>query len=150
MTSAVNPLGMESQPRVAHFPARHICLILFCRMVVSLVGRSSRSDGIGPDRTIFCNDPRGLGVARLPSRLLGAFPDGVSIGRTGLAEANRDGARVPGRCVTTYNTKISAVTSTLRKRKADHRDACGCRANCSCATLGSDVCAVRGLLQNKP
>src|SRR6266446_7063502 len=37
MTSAVNPWDTESQPREAHCPARHFCLILFGRMVVPLV-----------------------------------------------------------------------------------------------------------------
>src|SRR5665213_2369475 len=37
MTSAVNPWDTESQPRVAHFPSRHSCLILFGRMAVPLV-----------------------------------------------------------------------------------------------------------------
>ena len=36
MTSAVNPWETESQPSVTHFPAFHICLILFGRMVVPL------------------------------------------------------------------------------------------------------------------
>src|SRR5580692_8255549 len=36
MTSAVNPWDTESQPSVAHCPARHICLILFGRMVPPL------------------------------------------------------------------------------------------------------------------
>src|SRR5258708_24835000 len=37
MTSALNPCETESQPSAAHCPARHICLILFGRMVVPLV-----------------------------------------------------------------------------------------------------------------
>src|SRR5258708_30952068 len=36
MTSAVNPWDTESQPSVTHCPARHICLILFGRMVPPL------------------------------------------------------------------------------------------------------------------
>src|SRR5471030_994746 len=36
MTSAVNPWDTESQPRVAHCPVCHICLILFGRMVAPL------------------------------------------------------------------------------------------------------------------
>src|SRR5215475_6370155 len=33
MTSAVRPCETETQPRVGHLPAFHICLILFWRMV---------------------------------------------------------------------------------------------------------------------
>src|SRR3981189_1953119 len=40
MTSAVNPCDTESQPSVAHWPARHICLILFDRMVAPLPSSS--------------------------------------------------------------------------------------------------------------
>src|ERR1700730_16547197 len=36
MTSAVNPWDTESQPRVTHCPARHICLILFGRTATPL------------------------------------------------------------------------------------------------------------------
>jgi hypothetical protein len=37
MTSAVNPWETESQPSVTCCPARHICLILFGRIVTPLV-----------------------------------------------------------------------------------------------------------------
>ncbi len=33
ITSAVSPWDTDSHPKVAHFPSRHICLILFDRMV---------------------------------------------------------------------------------------------------------------------
>src|SRR5580692_4297438 len=36
MTSAVNPWDTESQPSVTHCPSRHICLILFGRIVPPL------------------------------------------------------------------------------------------------------------------
>src|SRR5713226_7248390 len=40
MTSALNPCDTESQPSVTHWPARHICLILFGRMVTPLPNSS--------------------------------------------------------------------------------------------------------------
>jgi hypothetical protein len=46
MTSAVNPWDTESQPRVAHCPARHICLILFGRIVAPLVSFIDPTDGL--------------------------------------------------------------------------------------------------------
>jgi hypothetical protein len=46
MTSAVNPLDTDSQPMVTHLLSRHICLILFARIIA----------------------PRSCGVAGLPAR----------------------------------------------------------------------------------
>src|SRR2546427_8906552 len=45
MTSAVNPLEVESQPIVTYCPARHICLILFGRTVAPLVVVRNRKLG---------------------------------------------------------------------------------------------------------
>src|SRR5919197_3138991 len=41
MTSAVNPWDTESHPSVGHLPARHICLILFGRIVLPPAGAVS-------------------------------------------------------------------------------------------------------------
>jgi hypothetical protein len=39
---------MESQPRVEHFPSRHICLILFGRIIVPLALLAVEIFGVGP------------------------------------------------------------------------------------------------------
>src|SRR5215208_5600877 len=51
ITSAVSPWDTESQPIVTHLPSRHICLILFGRIVSSLSLSAVRRTGECPKRS---------------------------------------------------------------------------------------------------
>src|ERR1044072_6900584 len=71
MTWAVKPWETESQPSVTHLPARHICLILFGRMVVPL------ELFINPDRIGSLSNASGPPNQGLPSRAAeGELPGG--------------------------------------------------------------------------
>ena len=51
MTSAVKPLGTESQPRDTHLFSRHICLIRFGRIIAPRVVGVSGEPGKRPQRS---------------------------------------------------------------------------------------------------
>src|SRR5579862_6867167 len=94
MTSAVKPWETESQPRVTHWPACHICLILFGRIVAPLVLVVGPAGG------------HGWSVCDAPPQ-----------GRTGISIHKEGRAQQSGACSGAWSSAVTACIRTTARSK---------------------------------